>query len=155
MKQLRQLAIATLALFVQSAIAQQSVAQTVPYRAIGTGAYSPLDGDYGGSGVGSPLGKHTCFGNVETTPTADPLVFGLQSTVPQKTIAANGDVIFFNSSGQVQLIPLDKTQTTFSAIWTGQFVVVGGTARFARVKPGPEPLQVVAINLPFTCAESE
>jgi len=75
--------------------------------------------------VGALLGKHTIFGNVSTTPTGNPLMYDFQSTAPQETIAANGDMIFFTSSGQVELIPIGGTY--FSAIWTGEFVAVGGT----------------------------
>ncbi len=125
-------------------------AQIVPYEAIGTGVYSPLTGEYTGSGLGTPLGRHTFVGYVATSPTANPLVFNFKSTVPQMTVAANGDTIDFTSSGQVQLIPLDQTMTTFTAIWTGEFVVVGGTGRFANVEPGRKPLQVIALNDPFT-----
>jgi hypothetical protein len=131
---------------------RQCTAQVVPYRTFGTGTYNPVTGDYGGSGNGTHVGRHTFSGNVITSPTGDPLVFDflIPATDPQETVAANGDKIFFSGSGQVQLIPLDETFTYFSAVWSGTFVVEGGTGRFASVGPGPEPLDVLAVNDPFT-----
>jgi hypothetical protein len=135
--------------------AGESHAQSVAYHVHGTGVYSPITGDYGGEGVGTHLGAHTFSSNVATTPTADPLVFKWYSTVPQETIAANGDKLFFTASGEVHLIPLDVSFTTFSAVWTGDFVIVGGTGRFANARPAAQPLRVIAINDPFTFSEPE
>ena len=67
------------------------------------------------------------------------MVFNWYSTALQETIAANGDQLYFSASGQVQLIPL-AIPGTFSAIWTGDFVVVGGTGRFANAGPAAQPL---------------
>ena len=135
--------------------ADTSFAQTVPYKASGDGFYSPVTGDYGGTGDATHLGLHTFLGDIATAPTAHPLVFLWESTAPQETVAANGDTIFFSAAGIVELIPLDETFTTFSAIWTGEFVVEGGTGRFADVQPAAEPLSVMAINDPFTFADPE
>src|SRR5262249_53360539 len=121
------------------------------YRTHGTGSYSPGTFGYGGVGVGPHLGRHTFAGVVATSPTANnPLVFDFSLMVPQETVAANGDKLFFSGSGQVEFIPLDDTFTTFVAIWEGDFVVVGGTGRFAGAQPADEPLRVVAINDPFS-----
>jgi hypothetical protein len=57
--------------------------------------------------------------------------------------------------GQVELIPLDSSFTTFSAIWSGEVVVEGGTGRFANAGPGKQPLKLIAINDPFTFADAE
>jgi hypothetical protein len=132
-----------------------SHAQIVPYKASGTGVYTPSTGDYSGPGVATHMGQLTYVGNVAVFPTSNPLVFDFQSTVDQETIGATGDKIFFSFSGQVELIPLDDVFTTFSAVWSGEFVVEGGTGRFARVGPADEPLQVVATNDPFTIADPE
>jgi hypothetical protein len=150
---MRRLAMVILTVMTLSATVRESFAQTVPYKASGTGVYSPTSGHYSGSGVATHLGKHKFLGNIATFPTDNPLVFDFVGTVPQTTIAANGDTIFFSLSGQVELIPLDSTFTTFSAKWTGEFVVVGGTGRFANVGPAAQPLQVIAINDPFTLAD--
>ena len=66
-------------------------------------------------------------------------MFDFLVTAPQKTVAADGDPALLRFFGQVELIPLDCTFTTFSAIWTGDFVVVGGTGRFAHRGPAAEP----------------
>ena len=143
-----------LSTLILSAAARESAAQSVAYRAHGTGSYSPVNFDYGGVGVGIHLGKHTFLGMVATSPTEDnPLVFDFSLTVPQETEAANGDKLFFTGSGQVTLIPLDATLTTFMARWEGDFVVVGGTGRFAGAKPADEPLRVLAINDPFRLSD--
>jgi hypothetical protein len=144
-----------LTIMAASATARESRAQIVPYKASGTGVYSPLTGNYHGPGVATHLGSHTYFGNVATFRTANPFVYDFQGTVLQETIAANGDKLYFSLSGQVELIPLDATFTRFSAIWTGEFVVAGGTGRFATAGPAAEPLQVIAINDPFTFADHE
>jgi hypothetical protein len=130
-------------------------AQQVPYKAKGTGIYSPATGDFSGTGTATHIGNDTFSGNVMTTSTADPLVFNFSLTAPQQTVAANGDMILFIGSGQVQLYPLDSTFTTFTAIWSGQYEVVGGTGRFANVAPGDQPLQVTAINHPFALSDPE
>jgi hypothetical protein len=130
-------------------------AHEVPYKTKGTGSYAPATGDFGGTGTGAPMGKHTFSGNVMVTPTTDPLVFNWILTAPQQTVAANGDMIYFSGSGQVELTPLDSTFTTFTAIWSGQYEVVGGTGRFANVAPGDQPLQVTATNDPFELSDPE
>ena len=128
--------------------ARESLAQIVPYKTMGTGSYfSPITGDYSGLGVGTHMGRHTFLGNIAVTPTANPLLFGFQSTAPQETLAADGSKLFFNVSGQVELVPINPP--IFSARWKGQFVVAGGTGRFANVNPAAQPLQIIAINHPF------
>lgn len=134
-----------------------AVGQVVPYKTTGVGVYQPVNGNYGGSGTGTHVGNHTFVGNVLTSPTSHPLVFDFEilTSNPQVTIAANGDRVFYSGSGQVQLIPLEPTFTFFSAVWSGTFVVEGGTGRFATMAPGPQPLNVVAINQPFTFADPQ
>ena len=139
-----------LSTLILSAAARESVAQSVAYRTHGTGSYSPVTFGYGGVGVGTHLGKHTFAGKVATSPTDNPLVFDFSLTGTQETVAANGDKLYFSGRGQVELIPLDATFTTFVAVWEGDFVVVGGTGRFAGARPADEPLRVVAINDPFS-----
>jgi hypothetical protein len=125
-----------LATLILNAAAGESGAQSVAYQTQGTGSYSPATGDNGGLGVGTHLGRQTFSGNVATSPTADPLVFDFVLTVPQETVAADGDTLLFSGAGQVQLIPLDATSTTFVAIWEGDFVVEGGrVASPARSRP--------------------
>ncbi len=138
----------------------QSSAQTIPYKARGGGAYSPVTGAMEGLGVATHLGRIHFSGAIDTFPTANPLVFTFQnrnqggpSEVLVETVGANGDTIFFRLSGTVNLIPLDNTFTVFTAEWTGVFEPVGGTGRFEGIQPGPRPLQTVAVNEPFTLAD--
>ncbi len=138
-----------LSIVVLSAAEGRSLAQTVPYRGGGTGVYSPITGHYEVSGLGTHLGRLTGFGDIATTPTANPLVFDFNSTGPQVWVAANGDTLELSLSGQVELIPVDETFTTFTAVWDGDFVVEGGTGRFKHARAADEPLKVVAINEPF------
>lgn len=133
-------------------------AQLVPYKSQGTGIYEPgpdgNSGKYGGKGKGSLLGRHSFAGDVVTSPTNDPLVFDFAIPL-QETVAANGDKIYFTAQGQVRLIPLEPTFTMFSAEWRGEFVAQGGTGRFAAIKPGPQPLMVVAVNTPFKLTDPQ
>jgi hypothetical protein len=153
---MRRLTILTTAVALVSlgASTRDCFAQVVPYKARGTGAsYNPLTGFYSGTGQATHLGHIKYSGDVAFAPTADPLVYTFQSNGPTTTVAANGDAILFTTSGTVQLFTFDGI--SFTAIWSGEFVVVGGTGRFANVGPGPQPLQVVAINEPFTFADPE
>jgi hypothetical protein len=134
------------------ATAPASFAQIVPYKGSGTGIYFPTKGDYGGSGVATHLGSLTFAGHLVITG-ADGLVFDFETTVPQVNKASNGDELRFTLSGQVELTPLDDTFTTFIAIWSAKGVVVGGTGRFAHAGPAHQPLDIVAINSPFTFAD--
>ena len=155
MLRLKQQWMALLAVVALGATAPETFAHTVPYKAAGTGAYSPVTGDYSGPGLAVHFGKLSYAGNIATTPTDNPLVFDFHSTVDQVNTFAKGDKLFFSLTGQVQLIPLDPDFTTFTAIWTGEFTVTGGTGRFAGAKPADEPLKVIAVNLPFTFADPE
>jgi hypothetical protein len=120
----------------------------VEYFAFGAQAeYYALTGDYLGTGHGTHLGKHTFLGNVATTPTGQ-LTADWHSTVPQETVAADGSKLYFDTAGTVELIPRDNLGN-FTAVWVGEFTVVGGTGRFANAGPADEPLQVFAVNDPF------
>ena len=137
------------------AYAQTAAAQTVAFSTFGSNAsYSPITGDYSGTGNGTHLGSHTFSGKVMTIPMdpCDPFEtdFYWISTQPQETVAADGSKIFFDASGTVELIG-DFSTGIFTACWTGEFVVVPGmgTGRFANAGPADEPLSVVAINDPF------
>lgn len=121
-------------------------AQVVPFHAEGKNAeYSPISGTYSGSGVGVRLGTCKVEGFAIPTPTSNPLVLDWTGGGP--VTAANGDQIFLTGGGQVQLVPLGGT--IFSAVWSGNFNVVGGTGRFASAGPGTAPISVTAVNSPF------
>jgi hypothetical protein len=145
---IKPLSMVALMITMMAANARDSLAQVVPYKTMGTaGVYSPITGEYSGFGIGTHMGKHSFVGKIAVTPTANPLVFTFQSVVPQEAVSADGAKFYSNLSGQVQLVPINPP--IFSARWTGQFVVVSGTDRFANVQPGPEPLQIIAVNHPF------
>ena len=154
------------AIIILTASARDSFAQTVPYKTMGKNAvYTPSTGDYGGFGVGTHMGKHSFFGNVTVKPDPNepnnPLK-GTFMTTPdtvQEVTAADGSKFFSKFSGKVQLkfmgVVPNTTIPIFTARWEGQFVVVGGTGRFANVKPAAQPLQVIAVNHPFTFLDQQ
>jgi hypothetical protein len=133
--------------------ARESSAQSVAYRTHGTGLYSPFAGNYEGPGVGTHLGRHTFVGNVATMfvgvmPDGSLLFeFEISEDDPQLTVAADGSTLLFSASGHVLMMAIDDE--FYTAVWEGDFVVEGGTGRFANARPAEEPLRVVAINDPF------
>ena len=76
-------------------------------------------------------------------------------TAEIEIIAANGDKLCLEGGGEIQLMTMDGM--TFTAIWTGDFVVseTGSTGRFENASTGSAPLQVTAVNAPFTLADPE
>jgi hypothetical protein len=121
-------------------------AQIVAFFARGSdNVYEPASGNFRGRGQATHLGKCRVLGNAVTTPTSNPLVFDWvgHSTL----VAANGDELYFNGGGQVTLTPLGGTM--FSAVWTANFNITGGTGRFTNAGPASAPLSVVATNEPF------
>ena len=142
---------------------EQSNSQSIPFWAFGTnGSYFPAadgsGGPYEGFGFGFPLGVHFVTGNLAVIPTDDPLVFDWVTTEPQLSMGIFGSILF-ESEGSVQLIPeLDgggNPTGVFTAEWTADFTVVGGTGLFSSVQPAGRPLKVVAVNEPFTLADPE
>jgi hypothetical protein len=100
-----------LSILILSAAARESRAQSVAYHTHGTGSYSPATGEYGGVGVGTHLGRHAFLGKVAASGPPGSPILNFVLTVPQQTVAANGDALYFSGSGRVQLIPLDSTYT--------------------------------------------
>lgn len=126
-------------------------AQVVPFQARGENAqYSSLTGTYAGGGQGTHVGRHANQGRVRlpTIPTGNPLQFLWTTAEPHVITAADGSTISLTGGGLVQLIPLDDG--LFSAVWKANFVVQGGTGRFANVGPGNGPIVIEAINNPFS-----
>ena len=152
------LTVTTIVLLISLFAADKAIqAQTIPYFAVGKNAKyssqaSDNPGDYSGFGIGFPLGIHFFQGNVETFDTDNPLVLTWESTQPQFTFGFLG-AIFFDASGSVEL--MTKDGVNFTAVWNGEFEVVGGTGLFRFVKPAEEPLQVVAVNNPFQLTDPE
>ncbi len=126
-------------------------AQIVPFKAFGKqNVYNPATGVYEGTAIASYCGRCQVNGFAIPSPTADPNVLNWTGGGP--LTAADGSQIQLAGGGKVQLIPLGGT--LYSAIWFGEFNVVGGTGRFANVGPGPKPIFVIAVNYPFDIVNS-
>jgi len=132
---------------------QVGKAQVVPFHARGELAeYSSVTGDYSGAGRGTHVGYHMNTGQVGSiVPTGNPGQFQWTTAKPHVITAADGSTISLLGGGVVQLIPLGGD--VFSAVWIANFVVQGGTGRFANVKPGHGPIVVEAINEPFLLSD--
>jgi hypothetical protein len=148
MAQLLQVAV----LMVAFTIGQVGQAQVVPFKASGKNA-TYAQPFAGGDGSTWSVGQATHMGRMVGYGRALPTGVGNNwTTVGDYTLTApNGDSIFMNGGGTVETFDLGGG--LFFAIWTGQFQVVGGTGRFANVGPGTAPIDVVAINEPFTFAD--
>lgn len=130
---------------------QTSFAQTVPFKARGVDAtYNTETAATSGVGQGTHVGRLFGAGMAIPGDAVDevnsPGLF-YWNAVNYSVTAANGDKIFFNGGGTVQFIPI--AGSTFYAVWSGDFNVVGGTGRFAKVGPATSPISVVATNDPF------
>jgi hypothetical protein len=140
------------AIFLATACSAQ--AQIVPYETRGQGAqFDTATGMYWGTGNGTLMGRHSFAGSIIPTDLSNPLVVPFQSVVPQETVAANGDKLYFDVVGVVHYIPLEPTFTYWTAVWEAEFTVVGGTGRFRNAQPADQPLTTVAVNDPFTLTD--
>lgn len=130
---------------------QQAAAQSVPYKASGTDAdYAPGTGDYMGAGNGTHVGKHVIAGNVVPVGVFFPepgVFFDGTFTGTQTVIAANGDTIDMELSGDVTLV--FNEDGLAEGAWFPEFTITGGTGRFANASG---VLSGVAINPPFNPA---
>src|SRR3954447_5783081 len=88
-----------LSTLIVSAAARESGAQSVAFHTHGTGSYSPGSGDYGGVGVGTHLGRHKFSGKVALSSPPSSQILDFVLTDPQRTVAPNGDTLFFLGSG--------------------------------------------------------
>ncbi len=147
MKSIRSLATAAALVFALLSMTQTSFGQIVPFLAHGQRAlYSPCTALTTATGHATHMGRITASGAVIPFPTSDPLVLDW-TAVNYEMTAANGDQLFFEGGGTVQFIPLPSGM--FTASWSGEFTVTGGTGRFANAGPGHAPLQVIAVNDPL------
>lgn len=136
---------------------QNVYGQVVPYKSGGVNAvYSPQTGDFSGFGLATHLGKNSFQGNVAAAPTGQ-LTAAFKSTTQTVVVGASGDQLHLKLLGEVQFVPLYNSASgpVFSAVWSGQAVVLGGTGRFANVKPGPQALTLYAVNDPFTFKDEQ
>jgi len=147
------LALSIVTLFVIAG--QTAHAQVVPFKASGDDAtYNPDPKSLETLGLGKAthMGKIVGSGVAEPGEELGPGLFAWSALDYQLT-AKNGDTIFLTGGGVVQFVPIEGD--LFFAVWTGEFTVTGGNGRFCNVGPAAEPLQVTAINNPFTFPAAE
>ena len=134
---------------------QDLSAQVVPFHASGDNAvYDPGSGATSGFGQATHMGK--TFGSGFAGPggpTGNPGEF-TWTAIHYVFEAANGDQICLEGGGLLQFVPLPELGPGyFSAIWSGEFDVLGGSGRFESVGPASDPIDVVATNYPFQLDE--
>ena len=157
MRTTRILLVAIVAGLTLMATLQTSYSQVVPFHASGSDAvYTPCNALTSGNGRATHMGKLTISGVVIPIATDDPLVFDFIALSYDFT-AANGDTIFTSGSGSVTFTEIDGEPGMFTAFWTADFDVLGGTGRFKNVGPGDAPLDAFALNdplsLPLVCED--
>lgn len=159
----RSLAITAVA-FTALTIGQSVFAQSVPFKASGKNAqYYPFGvpdqqspGDYVGTGKGTHLGKHAIIGNVQANGAfaAGPLEVGdVFFSGPfegsQIAVAANGDELASDLSGDVVLTVCSLEPFMVEGIWFPEFTIdtANSTGRFRNASGS---FSGVAINPPFS-----
>lgn len=127
--------------------AQTTNAQVVPFWSVGfNNNYMQATGDFFGSGFTVPMGPTSGSGIAIPTPTDDPLVFDWTAT--GEFVSNSGNQLFFVGGGQVFLETDDGV--VFTASWIGEFFADGGSGIYENAGPADEPLDVIAVNHPFT-----
>ena len=124
-------------------------AQSVPIKGSGTeGMYDPGSGTYWGEGIVSHMGRSSYVGNIVITdvfpPTPGTFFAGLFEGT-QELVAANGDKLFFDVSGEVNL-EIDPATGLVFGTWLLDWEITGGTGRFEGATGSTEG---AAINPPF------
>ena len=109
-----------------AAITPSSI-QSRPLEGNGAGAFTDAAGGFFASGTMSHLGQFTHYGTLILTPTDDPAVF----TVTGRTTfeAANGDLLYADLAGTLNVL---------TGVATGTDTWVGGTGRFAEATGSAE-----------------
>lgn len=122
----------------------------------GTGAFFPATGYFFGPGTSTPLGGLIYNGTLELKE-IQPLKFrfenagrGTDNEIFHESIYEDGSTLSARFRGIVELDPVldDEGNPTgqFTAEWTGNWVIVGGTGQFRGAKGS---FRVTAINDPF------
>lgn len=160
MKTLPTLLSSTIAILLIAIISPVSDAQVVPFISTGTNnVFMPTLDDMGGSGPFEGFGQTSHMGRTFGSGVA---IFSLPDddlvsvwTAEIEIVAANGDKLCLEGGGEIQLATMDGI--TFTAVWTGDFFVseTGSTGRFENATTGSGPLDVMAVNHPFTLADPE
>lgn len=160
MKTFKTLLSSTVAILILSLMSQVSDAQVVPFVSSGTNnVFTPTLDEFGGSGPFEGFGQTSHMGRtfgsgfaMFSTPDEDLVSIW---TANIEIVAANGDILCLEGGGEIQLMTMDGI--TFTAVWTGEFIVseTGSTGRFENASTGSAPLQVMAVNDPFTFVDPE
>jgi hypothetical protein len=87
----------------------------------GAGSFTSPSFDFVASGIATHLGAFSHYGAIVLTPTADPSIFLISGTTTYR--AANGDLLYANLSG---------TLNVATGAGTGTDTWIGGTGRFAN-----------------------
>ncbi len=151
------------------ATAPDAFAQIVPFKSIGTdNAYiadseDPNAGQFSGIGNTSHMGKTSGLGFA--VPLNPPDLSDLENIPPVPWVgegrftAKNGSSIEFSGGGLIYLEFRDDG--FFDASWIGNFDIQdidgdgnAGTGRFSKVGPADLPLDVTAINHPFSFSDA-
>jgi polyvinyl alcohol dehydrogenase (cytochrome) len=92
-----------------------------PMTGTGAGSFTSPSFDFVASGIATHLGAFSHYGAIVLTPTADPSIFLISGTTTYR--AANGDLLYANLSG---------TLNVATGAGTGTDTWIGGTGRFAN-----------------------
>jgi len=105
--------------------AGHAAAQARPFVEAGVAQFAANLSDFTGSGQAAHLGAYTEVGNVTLAPTSTPGLFTVDGWTHYT--AANGDVLFAEVSGTLDMV-------TGAIVGTATYV--GGTGRFANASGG-------------------
>lgn len=150
------------------ATAPDALAQIVPFKSVGTDneyiadSENPNAGQFSGIGNTSHMGKTSGLGFAAPTEAPD---LSDPTDIPPvpwagegRFTAKNGASIEFSGGGLIFLELRDDG--LFDASWIGNFNIQdidgdgkAGTGRFSKVGPADLPLDVIAINHPFSFSD--
>jgi hypothetical protein len=147
--------------------AAPAAAQVVPYRVWGTGIYKPnvvpidgciASGPFSGPSQGLHMGRvayegFACFPSELNTGSTTSFIW----TADDVQVAANGDELHLHGMGTwtPEVVGLDEEtgEPILTAVWDGEWIIVGGTGRFANARS--VSIRMIAKNLPFKYSDPE
>lgn len=142
--------------------ADPAAAQVVPYRVWGTGNYRPdavpaegcnASGPFSGPSQGLHMGRvaYQGFACFPTALNTDPAATSFIWTASDVQVAANGDKLYLEGIGtwtpRFEGLDEETGEPIFTAVWDGEWFIVGGTGRFANATT--VSIRMIAENLPF------
>jgi hypothetical protein len=93
----------------------------LPFKGYGSGGFTDASGGFFATGIATHLGAFTHYGTLALTPTDNPFVIAISGrTVYQ---AANGDLLYADTSATLNVL---------TGVGTGTDTWAGGTGRFAN-----------------------